>query len=138
MKQTGLSWQTNNFGIPQHPNNEAYHLQRLYETPVSPHAYVGQQPSNLTPLDFNQSVVELFRCQTKLTHSIQCLHQQTTNTLENIAKSSSFQENQHFINEIPIFRAKDPQSFDGWLEQIDKVASLTNKDPYKLAFAKYQ
>ena len=35
-------------------------------------------------------------------------------------------------------KAKDPQSFDEWLEQIDKVASLTNKDPYKLALAKSQ
>ena len=49
-----------------------------------------------------------------------------------------FQENQHFINYIPIFKAKDPQSFDVWLEQIDKVAALTNKDPYKLALAKSQ
>ena len=44
-----LSWQTNNFGIPQDPNNEAYHSQRPYETPVSPHAYVGQQQHNLIP-----------------------------------------------------------------------------------------
>ena len=56
----------------------------------------------------------------------------------NIAKSSSFQENQHFINDIPIIKAKDPQSFDDWLEYIDKVASPTNKDPYKLALAKCQ
>ena len=56
--------------------------------------------------------------------------------LENIAKSSSFQENQHFIIDISIFKAKAPQSFDDLLEQIDKVASLTNKDPYKLALAK--
>ena len=45
--------------------------------------------------------------------------------LNNIAKSSSFQKNQHFFSDRPIFKAKDPQSFDGWLEQIDKVASLT-------------
>ena len=37
--------------------------------------------------------------------------------------------NQHFINDMPIFKAKDPQSFNDWLEQIDKVASLTNKGP---------
>ena len=29
-----MSWQTNNFGIPQHCNSEAYHSQRPYETPV--------------------------------------------------------------------------------------------------------
>ena len=80
----------------------------------------------------------MFKCHTKLTHSTQQLHQQTTDALENIAKSSSFQENQHFINDIPIFKAKDPQSFDDWLEQIDKVASLTNKDPHKLALVKFQ
>ena len=61
-----------------------------------------------------------------------------TDTLENIARSSTFQKNQHFITDVPIFKAKDPQSFDDLLEQIDKVASLTNKHPYKLALAKSQ
>ena len=88
-----LSWQTNNFGIPQHPNNDAYHSQRPCETPVFPHAYVNQQPPNPTPFDFNQSIVELFRHKTELTCSTQWLHQQTTDALENIARSSSFQEN---------------------------------------------
>ena len=69
-----MSWQTNNFGIPQHPNNKTYHLQRPYETPVSPHAYVGQQPPNLTPFDFIQSIVGLFGHQTELTCSTQSLH----------------------------------------------------------------
>ena len=67
------SWQTNNFG--RYHNNEAYHSQRPYETPVSPHAcrlaVCRLQPPNPTPFDFNQSVVELFRCQTELTHSTQ-------------------------------------------------------------------
>ena len=122
--------------MPQQSNNDAYHLHRLYEKPTSPHAYVNQQHSNQTSFDFNQFVVELFRCQTKLSHSTQQLHQQMTEALENIAISSSFQENQHYINDMPIFKAKDPQSFDDWLEQVDKVASLTNKDPYKLTLAK--
>ena len=61
-----------------------------------------------------------------------------TGALKNIARSSTFQENQHFINDIPIFKAKDPQSFDDWLEQINKVASPTNKDPYRLALEKAQ
>ena len=130
-------WQTNNFGIPQQSNNEVYHSQRCYERPTSPYAYVNQQPATQTPFDFNQLIVKLFIHQTKLTHSIQWLNQKTTDALENIAKSS-FQENQHFINDIPIFKAKDPQSFDDWLEQINKVASLTNKDPYKLALANSQ
>ena len=83
-------------------------------------------------------MVELFRCQTKLTHSTQQLHQQTRDALENMAKYSLFQENEHFINDIPIFKAKDPQFFDDWLEQINESASLNNKDPYKLALAKSQ
>ena len=39
------------------------------------------------------------------------------------------------MNDIPIFKAKDAQTFDDWLEQINKMAALTNKDPYKLALA---
>ena len=74
----------------------------------------GHQPPNPPPLVFKQSVVECFRCQTKLKHSTQCLHQQTTDALENITKSSSLQENQHFINDIPIFKPKDPSMFS-WL-----------------------
>ena len=58
--------------------------------------------------------------------------------LHNIAKSSALLENMHFINDIPMFKAKDPQSFNDWLEQIDKVAALTNNDPYKLVLAKSQ
>ena len=50
-----------------------------------------------------------------------------TDAVENIA-TSSLQENQLFINDIPVFKAEDPPSFDDWVEQIDKVASLTNKD----------
>ena len=57
-------------------------------------------------------------------------------TLQNIGRSCTFQENQHILNDIPIFKAKDPQSFDDWLQQVNKVAALTNKDPYKLALAK--
>ena len=48
--------------------------------------------------------------------------------LQNKIRSSTFQEKQHSINGIPIFKAKDPQSFDDLLEQIDKVAALTNKN----------
>ena len=55
----------------------------------------------------------------KLAHSTQHLCQQMTDALENIARASTFQKNQHFINDMPIFKSKDPQSFDDWLEQID-------------------
>ena len=103
--------------------------------PCAP-CYVSQQQPNLTPFDFNKFVVELFQCQMKLTHSTQHLQCQMTHALQNIARSSMFQKNQYFINDIPIFKAKVPESFDDWLEQIDKVASLTNKDSYKLAPAK--
>ena len=103
---------------------------------ISPHAYVNLQYPNQISLDFNQSVDDSFQRQTELTYSTQWLHQQTTDALNNIAKSSSFKENHHFISNILIFKAKDPQSFDEWLKQIDKVAALTNKDPYELALAK--
>ena len=58
--------------------------------------------------------------------------------LQNIIRSSISLENQHFINDLPISKAKDPQSFVDWLEQIEKVAECTNKDLYKLAHAKSQ
>ena len=96
---------------------------------MSPHAYVSHEPPNPTTFHFSQSVVKLFQCKIELTHNTQCLHQQMMGALENIARSSMFQENQHFINNVPIFKAKDPQSFDDWLEQINEVAALTNKDP---------
>ena len=76
--------------MPQQSHNDAYHSKRPYETPTSPHDYVNQQPPKQTPLNFNQLVVELFRCQTKLTHSTQWLHHQMTDALENVAKFSSF------------------------------------------------
>ena len=88
-----------------------------------------------TPINANQSVVNLLRHQTD-TNNMQCLHQQTMDALHNIAKSSILQENVHFINDIPIFKAKDPQSFDECLDQIDEVAALTNNHPYMLALAK--
>ena len=53
-----------------------------------------QYPNHIS-LDLNQSVVELFRHQTELTHSTQCLHQQTMDTLNWIARFSSHQENLH-------------------------------------------
>ena len=115
-----------------------YHSQRPYEMATPPHAYVNQQPSNLIPFDFNQYSIKLFRDQTELTHSTQWFHQQTTDALEDIAKSSSFQENQQFINDILTLKTKKLQSFDDWLEQINKAASLTNKDPYKIVLAKCQ
>ena len=46
--------------LPQHLNGEAYHLQVPQETPMSPHAYVSQQPPNQILFYSNQSVVELF------------------------------------------------------------------------------
>ena len=68
------SWQTDNFGGAQHLNGEAYGLHIPQETCTSPHTYVSQQGQNPVLFNFNQSVVELFECQTELTHNTQCLH----------------------------------------------------------------
>ena len=132
------SWPTTNFGMPQKSNNDTYPSQKPYETLTSPNAYANQEPPNQTSFNSNQYVVELFRGQTELSHGTHWLHQQTTDALNNITKSSSFQGNQHFINDIPIFKVKNPQSFDEWLKQINNVGSLTNKDPYKLTLARSQ
>ena len=53
----------------------------------------------------------------------------------NIAKSIALQESVHLINDIPLFKAKNPQSFNDWLDQ---VAALNNNDPCKFALAKSQ
>ena len=45
----------------------------------------------------------------------------TNDTLENIARFSTFQESQYFINDIPVFKDKDAQSFDDRLVQINKM-----------------
>ena len=132
------SSQTNNFSIPQQSLVRCVIHRDLMKHLHTCHAYVNQQPPNSNSFHINQFVVELFRCQTKVTYSNQWLHQQTTDPLENIAKSSSFQENQYFINDLPIFKVKDSQSSDDWLEQIPKVASLTNKDVHKLSCTKSQ
>ena len=129
-------WPTFNLAMSQQPEIDTHQTHRPYKVHTPPQTCTNQQYSNQTPFDFNQSVVELFRHQTELTYSTQCLHQLTTDALNNITKSSSLQENVHFINDIPIFKSKDPKSFDGWLEQIDKVTSLMNKDPYKLTLVK--
>ena len=64
----------------------------------------------------------------RLSTNTQCLHQQTIDALHNIVKSSALQENVHFIYDMPIFKAKDPQSFDEWLDQIDKITTLINSN----------
>ena len=127
------AWWTSNHTMPQQSEISTNQIHRLYKAHTPPQTYTNQHQPNQTPFTFNQSVIEPLRHQTKLTHSTQCLHQQTTDALNNTIKSSSLQENVHFIHDIPIFKAKVPQSFNEWLEHIDKVASLTNKDPYKLA-----
>ena len=132
------SLQMDDFDVAPHLDRDACHSQVPQKTATFPHKHVNQQRPNPAPIDFNQSIVELFQCQIELTPSTQCLHQQTTYALQNIIRSSNSQENQYFIKDILIFKAKDPQSFDDWLEQIEKVAELTNKDLYKLALAKSQ
>ena len=48
---------TDDFGVTQHLNGEAYHLQIPQKIPMSPHTYVSQQQPNPTSFDFNQSIV---------------------------------------------------------------------------------
>ena len=61
----------------------------LWDTSTSP-CLCKPAASQSDPFQFSQFIIELFRCQTKLTHSTQWLHQQTTDTLNNTAKSSLF------------------------------------------------
>ena len=120
---------------PNGTNHPAYRYQEL-QTPAQSNS--PEQQIYQTPTDLNQSVIHLLRHQTDLAQNTQCLHQQTMDSLHNIAKSSAVQENVHFIYDIPMFRAKDHQSFNDWLDQINKVTAPTNNDPYKLALAKSQ
>ena len=96
---------------------------RHQETHANPQTNMTGQLPYQTPSDFNQSVVELFRHQIELAHSTQCLHQQTIDALHNTTKSSSLLENLHFVNGIPMFKAKDPQLFDKWLDQIGHITN---------------
>ena len=113
------TWHTTHPNIPHPPHvNTILQMNTQSNRP-------GQQLYH-TPTNLNQSVADLLRCQTDLAHYTQCLHQQTTDVLCNIAKSSALQENVPFINDIIIFKAKDPQSFDEWLDQINMVIALTN------------
>ena len=107
--------------MSQQPDIDPPPNHRLYKA-HTPHTYTNQEYPSQTTTDINKSIVEHFRPQTELTHNTQLLYQQTTGALNNIAPSSSFQENLCFINDSPIFKAKDPQSFYELLEQIDKVA----------------
>ena len=120
----------------QKPEIDTHQTHRPYKAHTLPQTYTNQQHPSQTPFDFNQSVLELFRHQTEVTHSTQHLHQQTRDPLNNITKSSSLQENWHFIYDILIFKVKHLQFLDEKLDQIDKVKSLMNKDPYKLTLAK--
>ena len=102
------AWPTSSPVKSQQPDTDTHQTHRTYKAHTPPQSYTKQQHANQTLSNFSESVIELFRHQTELTQSTQCLHQQTTDALNNIAKSSSLQENLHFINHIPIFKAKDP------------------------------
>ena len=102
--------------MSQQPDIDTHQNHTPYKVHTPPQTYTSQQHTSQTTTNINESVIKLFRCQTELTHSTQLLYQQTTDVLNNITKSSSLQENLHFINDIPIFKAKNPQSFDAWLE----------------------
>ena len=66
----------------QQPESDTHQIHRPYEAHTPPQSYTNQQDPNQTTIDFSQSVIKLFRCQTKLTHSSECLHQQTTDALK--------------------------------------------------------
>ena len=102
--------------MSQQPEINTHQIYRPYEDHIPTQTHINQQHSNQTSFDFNQSAVKNFRCQTELTQGTQHLHHQTTDALNNITRSSSHQENLHFINDIPILKAKDLQSCDKWLE----------------------
>ena len=115
---------TNNYNMSQQPKVNTHHVYRPYEDHIPLQTHTNQTCPNQTSLDLNESVIKHLRC-----HSMQCLHQQVTDAINRITRSSSHQENLHFINDIPIFKAKDPKPLNDWLEQIDKTILLTNKDP---------
>ena len=70
---------SHNLEINTHPT---FRLQEMH-----PQTNVTRQPLHQIPPDFDQSVAEPFRYQTKLAHSIQYLHQQTPDELHDISKS---------------------------------------------------
>ena len=117
--------------MSQQPDIETPQNHRPYEAPT-PQTYANQHDPSQTTSNYNKSIVELFWHQMELTCNTQLLHQQTTDAPNNIAKSSSLQKFCISLKISTYFKTKDPQSFDEWLEQIDKVASLMNKDPYRL------
>ena len=93
------------------PYNDSHQTYNCQEPQTNIHPNCIEHQVHQTLPDFNQSVVPLLRHQMELAHSTQCLHQQTTDALHNITKSSALQENLYFIHDIPIFKAR-PQPFD--------------------------
>ena len=94
--------------MSQQPDIDTHQTHRTYKAHTPPQNYTNQQHPSQTTTNFNESVIELFRHQTELSQSTQCLHQQTTDALTNITKSSSLKKNVHFINDIPCLKPKTP------------------------------
>ena len=99
------AWPTHNYNMSQLSEINTHQVYRPYNDHTPPQTHTNQLYPNQACLDLNQSVIELFRCQTKLTQNMQYLCQQTSDTLNCIARSYSHQENLHFINDISIFKA---------------------------------
>ena len=78
--------------MSQQPDIETHQTHRPYEAHIPPQTYTNQQHPHQTTTYFNKSVAKCVKYQTKLTHSTQLLHQQTTDALNIITKSSSPQE----------------------------------------------
>ena len=80
---------TSNLAMSKQPDIDTHQTHRAYAAHIPPHTCTKQQHLNETSINFNESIIELLMHQTELTYSTQHLHQQTTEALNNIIKSSS-------------------------------------------------
>ena len=103
-----LTWPPNQQAMLFTPHFDSHQTYKCQEHQTKTHPDFIDHQVHQTPVDFNQSVVALMRHQSELAHSTQCLHQQTTDALHNIAKLSALQENLHFIHDIHILKPKTP------------------------------
>ena len=75
------SWQTDDFGVTQHLNWEAYHLQVLQETATIPHTNVNPHRPNPSPFYFNQSVLNYLDIKQNWNIVPKCFHWQMMDAL---------------------------------------------------------
>ena len=87
--QQTLTWPPNKQAISFTPHVDSHQTCNCQEPQANAHSDYIDHEVHQTPPDFNQSVVALLKHQTESDHSTQCLHQQTTDVLHNIIKSSA-------------------------------------------------